>query len=189
MSQPSLKPQDVLVLLKLISYQGRRPSMASMAMDLSISPSEVHAALKRLVDSRLVSVDVHGHRPLAPAVEEFLVHGLKYVFPAKRGEVTRGVATSHAAEPLSRHFAPTSELPPVWPHPEGTHRGATLEPLYKSVPAAALRDSALYELLALVDAVRDGRARERKLAEKELTERIRRYLHEGPEWSPVRGRR
>jgi hypothetical protein len=176
MPQPILKPQDVVVLLKLISYGGRRPSMALMAMDLSISPSEVHGALKRLIDSRLVSASSQGHRPLLPAVEEFLVHGLKYAFPAKRGEVARGVVTSYAAEPLRRHFAANPELPPVWPHPEGTERGVGLEPLYKSVPAAALRDPALHEMLALVDALRDGRARERKLAEKELTERIRRHL-------------
>jgi hypothetical protein len=189
MTQPSLKSQDVVVLLKLISYGGRRPSMAMMAMDLLISPSEVHGALKRLIDSHLVSASAQGHRPLLPAVEEFLVHGLKYVFPAKRGELTRGVVTSHAAEPLRRHFAASPDPPPVWPHPEGTQRGVSLEPMYKSVPAAALRDPALYEMLALVDALRDGRARERKLAEKELTERIRRHLHEGPEWPSVRSSR
>jgi hypothetical protein len=189
MTQPFLKPQDVVVLLKLISYGGRRPSMAMMAMDLSISPSEVHGALKRLMDSRLVSASAQGHRPLLPAVEEFLVHGLKYAFPARRGEVTRGVVTSHAAEPLRGHFAASPDLPPVWPDPEGTQRGVGLVPLYKTVPAAALRDSALHEMLALVDALRDGRARERKLAEKELTERIRRHLHEGPEWPSVRNSR
>jgi hypothetical protein len=189
MTQPFLKPQDVVVLLKLISYGGRRPSMAMMAMDLSISSSEVHGALKRLSDSRLVSTDAQGHRPLLPAVEEFLVHGLKYAFPPRRGEVTRGVVTSYAAEPLRGHFAANTDLPPVWPYPEGTQRGVSLEPLYKSVPAAALRDPALHEMLALVDALRDGRARERKLAEKELIERIRRHLHEGPEWSSIGSRR
>jgi hypothetical protein len=189
MTQPFLKPQDVLVLLKLISYAGRRPSMAVMAMDLSISPSEVHGALNRLVESRLVSSGAQGHIPLVPAVEEFLVHGLKYAFPARRGEVTRGVATSHAAEPLSRHFAANADLPPVWPHHEGKQRGVGLEPLYRSVPAAALRDPALHEMLALVDALRDGRARERKLAEKELIERIRRHRHDGPEWPSTGSRR
>ena len=48
-----------------------------------------------------------------------------------------------------------------------------LEPLYKTAPAAALRDPTLYELLALVDAIRDGRARERKIAEQELISRLR----------------
>lgn len=173
MTQPSLRPQDVLVLAKLLAYQGRRPPMAQMGVELSISSSEVHAALKRLAFSRLVSNDAEGNRPLLEAVEEFLVHGVKYAFPAKRGEITRGMPTSYAAPPLNKHIEPGSELPPVWPFPEGQHRGVSLEPLYKTAPDAAVRDQALYELLALIDALREGRARERKLAEKELITRLR----------------
>ena len=63
----------------------------------------------------------------------------------------------------------------VWPFPEGQHRGVTLEPLYRTVPAAALRDPFLYELLALIDALRDGRAHERELAERELFRRLREH--------------
>jgi hypothetical protein len=33
-------------------------------------------------------------------VEEFLIHGLKYVFPAYPGALVRGVPTAHSAEPL-----------------------------------------------------------------------------------------
>ena len=103
--------------------------MAQMGIDLSISSSEVHAALKRLVLSRLVSSADSGNRPLLQAVEEFLVHGLRYAFPTRRGEVTRGVLTSYAAPPLNRQIQSGSDLPPVWPFPEGQHRGVTLEPL------------------------------------------------------------
>jgi hypothetical protein len=182
MVQPALRPQDVLVLAKLLSYRGRRrPPMAQIGVDLSISSSEVHAALKRLAHSRLVSSDLEGNRPLPEAVQEFLVHGVKYVFPAKRGEITRGVPTSYAAPPLNKHIEAGSELPPVWPFPEGQQRGVSLEPLYKTVPAAALRDQFLYELLALVDALREGRARERKLAENELIDRLRHQLDEESE--------
>src|SRR5688572_22409525 len=93
MAQPSLRPQDVVVLAKLLSHRGSRPPMAQMGTDLKISSSEVHAALKRLALARLVSSDADGNRPLPDAVEEFLIHGFKYAFPAKRGEVTRGVPT------------------------------------------------------------------------------------------------
>lgn len=146
--------------------------MAQMSVDLSISSSEVHAALRRLELSRLVSGGREGHRPLVGAVREFLLHGVKYAFPAKRGEVTRGVPTSYAAPPLSRLIIAGPEPPPVWPHAEGQQRGVGIEPMYKTVPAAALRDPFLYELLALIDALRDGRARERALAEKELLDRL-----------------
>ncbi len=181
MSQPTLRPQDVVVLTKLLAYGGRRPPMAQIAMDLSISSSEVHAALKRLAASGLISGDAEGNRPRLAAVQEFLVHGLKYAFPAKRGEVTRGVPTSYAAPPLNKQIQPGPDLPPVWPFPEGQQRGVGLEPLYKTVPAAALRDRVLYELLALIDALREGRARERQLAEKALIQRLRSERDEEPQ--------
>ena len=65
------------------------------------------------------------------------------------------------------------ELPPVWPWRDGETRGIALEPLYKTAPAAALRDPVLYQSLALLDAIRDGRARERKMAERHLINRLR----------------
>jgi len=79
--------------------------------------------------------------------------------------VARGIPTSYAAPPLNVSISPgEGELPPVWPHPEGKARGQGLRPIYKSVPAAALRDAELYEWMALLDAIRSGRARERQLA-------------------------
>jgi hypothetical protein len=85
--------------------------------------------------------------------------------------ITRGVPTSYAAPPLKAQFA-QGDLPPVWPHPEGSARGEGLAPLYKSAPSAAMRDPHLYEWLALVDAIRAGRARERKLATREVERRL-----------------
>ena len=60
----------------------------------------------------------------------------------------------------------------MWPYAEGKVRGYAFAPLYRTVPEAALRDPALYELLALVDAIRDGRARERSLARQALEKRL-----------------
>jgi DNA-binding Lrp family transcriptional regulator len=168
-----LKPQDILVALKLCAYRSRRPSFSQMALDLAMSPSEVHAALKRLKSARLIHGPDLAERPNIPALEEFLVHGVKYAFPVSRGGITRGVLTSYAAEPLRREIAAGSEPPPVWPCAEGKDRGVSLQPLYKSAPQAALRDPGLYEYLALVDAIRDGRSRERKIAERELSQRLR----------------
>ena len=47
-------------------------------------------------------------------------------------------------------------------------RGEGLQALHPCVPGAALRDAALYELLALFDALRAGRARERGMAAQRL---------------------
>ncbi len=107
-------------------------------------------------------------KPNLTAVEEFLIHGVKYVFPAKRGSLIRGMPTSYAAEPLSRLINPGKEPVPVWADPLGNIRGIEIVPLYKTVPEAAKRDPKLYERLALIDAIRDGKARERNLAEQEL---------------------
>jgi hypothetical protein len=190
MSQPSLRPQDVLILAKLLTYEGDRPAISQMGAELSISASEIHGALKRLEQSHLIANDdTGGSRPVLQAVEEFLVHGVKYAFPPRHGGVTRGVPTSHAAAPLNQMIVASADLPPVWPHPEGSVRGVSLEPLYRSAPAAALRDPALYELLALIDAMRDGRARERKLAEEELRTRIRSHADDRSQQGTARKRR
>ena len=142
-----------------------------------MSASEVHAAVKRAQGSRLLHGSELGERPNYRAIEEFLIHGLKYAFPAEHGQLTRGVPTSYAAEPLRQVITPGDEPPPVWPYAAGSQRGIAFEPLYKQAPKAALRDPVLYELLALVDALRDGRARERKLAEEMIVSRLRSAVH------------
>jgi len=164
-----LKPQDILVVLRLVGAAPDDRAYPRLAHALGISASEAHAAVRRAVKSGLV--DEKSRSVRADALAEFLVHGLRYVFPAERLGLTRGVPTSVAAPPLVKKFA-KGELPPVWPHPEGSVRGEGLEPLYRSAPEAALRDPELYEWLALVDAVRAGRARERRLAVKEIQKRL-----------------
>lgn len=170
----ALLAQDVVVLAKLVSSGGRRPPLARLSTELSQSVSQLHLSLKRLTDARLI--DTEG-RPNLRAVEEFLVHGVKYAFPPRRGEPTRGMPTAYAARPLSEHIEPGADLPPVWPFAEGTVRGITFEPLHKTVPLAAAKDPMLYELLALIDGLRDGRSRERQIAERELGTRLKRLLH------------
>jgi hypothetical protein len=167
-----LKPQDVLVALKLVaSMPGSAWTQPDLARSLHVSASEVNHGLKRLTACHLYNP--RERRVVRACLQEFLVSGLRYVFPAKRGGIARGLPTAHAASPLNAHFAKTDAPPPVWPDPEGTVRGEMLEPLYRSAPKAARLDKRLYELLALVDAVRSGRARERELAVKELRSRIR----------------
>ena len=168
-----LKPQDVVVALKLSEFDRKRPPFAQIAEELSMSASEVHAAVRRGQAAHLLHGPELGQRPNYKALEEFLIHGLKYAFPAQHGAMTRGLPTSYAAEPLRRYVRAGNEPLPVWPHPAGPVRGAAFEPLYPSVPEAAKRDPHLYELLALVDAIRDGRVRERQMAEKELVTRLR----------------
>ncbi len=167
-----LKPQDIYVALKIVAAKYRQP-YAQLAEQLAMSSSEVHASVKRAQVAGLLHGSELENRPNLGAIEEFLIHGLKYAFPANRGEFTRGIPTSYAAEPLRSVIAQGSEPIPVWPYAEGKQRGVAFEPLYKTAARAALHDPEFYEYLALADALRDGRARERKHAEQQLHRRLR----------------
>ena len=170
----NLKPQDVVVLLKLCGYESKdRPPYSIMSADLGMSQSEINASVKRLQSAKLLHSKQMGERPILKSAEEFLIHGVKYAFPAIRGEFTRGMPTSYAAEPLNKIINIGEDPIPVWPDAKGEKRGISLMPLYKTIPAAARRDPVFYERLALLDAIRDGRARERMLAEKELLRSLR----------------
>jgi hypothetical protein len=168
-----LKPQDVYVALKIAASKSRRAPYSQLALELVMSQSEVHACVQRAHTCHLLHGIELQHRPNLSALEEFLVHGLKYAFPAEHGELTRGVATSYAAPPLGNVIGHGKEPVPVWPFPEGRQRGVAFAPLYRTAPMAALRDPLFYEYLALADALRDGRARERQQAEQELRQRLR----------------
>jgi hypothetical protein len=104
-------------------------------------------------------------------LQEYLLHGIRYAFPGKRGPVARGIPTAYAAPPLSARIT-LDDLPPVWPDSDGTTKGYAVEPLYGSLPKVSKSNPKLYELLALVDTLRVGRARERKMAEEELKRRL-----------------
>lgn len=167
-----LKPQDILILLKLVTLDSQLWSYSKLAGQLGMSASEVHAAIKRCLSAQLAVQQDQTIVPNQRNLLEFLTHGIRYAFPPVRGELTRGMVTAYAASPLSEHFAGSTEPPPVWPDAEGNVKGMTLFPLYKSAPLAARKDEQLYELLALVDAIRAGRARERQLAIQELSTRL-----------------
>ncbi len=168
----ALKPQDVVVALKITANMDRSFTFAELASELFMSTSEVHAATRRAEISRLLAREDRRVIPIRTALQEFVVHGIKYAFPAHTGPVARGTATAAGAAPLMELFARGDELPHVWPDVEGKDRGLSLLPLYPSVPAAARMDSRLYELLALIDALRVGAAREREAATSELLRRL-----------------
>ena len=169
------KPQDILVVLKLLTLQKRSWAYAWLGVQLEMSPSQLHASVKRVLKSQLAVKRDDAVVPHLRNLEEFIVHGLKYVFLPERGAITRGIPTAYAAPPLVNHFQQSSELPPVWPDKNGRVRGEAFSPIYKLAPQAAQKDEELYELLVIVDAIRGGRARERKIAIDELRQRLDQY--------------
>src|ERR1022692_3231969 len=114
-----LKPQDIYVTLKIVAAKSERAPYAQLAAELVMSPSEVHASVLRAQHCHLLHGPRLKNRPNFIALEEFLVHGLKYAFTPERGELTRGVPTSYAAEPLRGIIAQGTEPPPVWPYEDG----------------------------------------------------------------------
>jgi hypothetical protein len=158
-----MRSQDIVIALKLAI--ARRPyTYAELANETGMSASQVYTAVDRAARSGFVHKETMS--PRLNNILEFVVHGLKYVFPHERLPDQRGIPTAHAAAPLKDHIL--SEKPVVWPDPEGEVRGEGLAPIHKLVPFAARKDERLYEALALVDALRSGRNREVKLAEQLL---------------------
>lgn len=197
-----LKPQDLLVALKLVALGDERWTYARLASELGLSLSESHACVKRGLKSGLllenhdlalldepereavlseqiyplrhrqrrrpaaeVSDNPAHHHPRVLA--DFVIYGARYVFVPERTPVTMGVPTSHSAPAFAGVFAPGSD-DYVWPHPNGKVRGLGIEPLHPCVPFAATQDAKLYEMLALFDALRVGRARERGMGRERL---------------------
>lgn len=166
----NLRPQDTLLLLKLISAEGRRWRQVDLAGELGLSQAEVANGLVRLKRAGLV--DEEKKKAFRLATIEFLLYGLKYFYPAELGPFVRGTATGHSAKPLKGKLIIEEGGEWVWPDATGSVRGIALHPIYPSVPNAAKKDPILYELMALVDSVRAGGARERKLAEEALRKRL-----------------
>lgn len=167
--QPCLKPQDLVVALKIALAGDLAPSFAHLARELFMSASETHAAAHRAITSRLLEQTTGSLRANRASLQEFLLHGVRYAFPAVEGPVTRGIPTGASAPHLSALFDHAKSLPLVWPDAEGEVRGPSLCPLYPTVPAACRLDGKLYSMLSTLDALRGGAAREREVAQREVT--------------------
>lgn len=168
--QAALKSQDILVLIKLYLLEGHDWTYEELARELGLASSECHSAVFRLKMSKLLREDFAELRVNRSAAKEFLFYGLPYVFPVKVERVSVGMPVAHSGPKLSDKFVYSSGNVYVWPDAEGKIRGEAVVPLYKSVPFAAKKDSKLYELMSLIEALRVGRAREVKMARQFLEE-------------------
>lgn len=185
-----IKSQDVVVLLKLISLQEQEQSEAEgseknisvesshsvrgLESLLGISKTEINASLKRILS---IGMAIRDHSTDRPKVNRrnlynFIIHGLKFVFPAAPGAMTRGIPTAFAAPMLKNLLSSGGNYVYVWPSATGRDIGQAVQPLFKSVPEAAEKDARLYEYLALVDAIRLGNQRETGLAKDRLSDRL-----------------
>jgi hypothetical protein len=187
-----MKGQDIVVLLKLASLEDDAKdvgnesaphalaasedpySVRGLAAALGISKTEISASLNRSIASGLAIKDRKTGRPKPSRrhLREFIIHGLKFVFPAKPGAMQRGLPTGYAAPVLRESLHSAGSLIYVWPYAHAKELGQLVDPLFKSVPEACEKDARLYAYLALVDAIRIGNQRESKHAADLLIQRL-----------------
>lgn len=163
-SHNGMRPQDIAILLKIVALDQEDWQVQPISTDLKISMGEVSQSLNR---SRIAGlIDFRKKHPNRTSLAEFLIHGVKYVFPQAPGALTRGFPTAHSHPFMKRHFH--SEANYVWPDAQGEIIGQAIKPFYERQAEAAGLDEKFYLLLALVDTIRVGRVREVKIASEEL---------------------
>src|SRR5689334_8584463 len=166
MNVDSLKPADVLVLLKLAASGAA--SVRTLESELGLSKSTVALSLRRLREADILTEDgERGLRINKLVARDFLVHRARWIAPAKVGDFELGLATAHTSEFLAHKLSGDPD-PVVLPLPHGPVRGRAVSPVHPRAPATASKDPALLRLLAILDALRIGRARDREVAAAEL---------------------
>ena len=163
-----MRPQDVVVLIKVLLEEEKNWTQISLAKALFMSQSEISESLSRSRFARLLYDK--GRKVVRQSLMNLMEYGIPYIFPQHPGNMVRGIPTSHSASPLKEEIM--SEEQYVWPYAKGHVRGHAIQPLYHSVIQAVDLDQSLYEILALIDALRVGRVREKNLALEMLKERI-----------------
>jgi len=167
-----MRPQDVVILLKMITLRNNEWTFSQISEHLLISESEISNAMERNKLAGLVSSDKKRVNKLA--LRDFLIFGIKYVFPPQPGYSDRGIATAHSAFPVNQHITRGIDNY-VWKYYKGTKRGNTIVPLYEKIPKIIENQPDLYELLTIVDTLRIGKKREIEIAIKELDNRLNEY--------------
>jgi hypothetical protein len=159
-----MRPQDVVILLKILVIGNLEWQYRDLSNSLSISISEISESLNRSYIAGLI--DVNRKKVFRQSLMEFIEYGLKYVFPQLPGTLVTGIGTAHSHTFYKKKII--SDLNFVWPDEDGDLQGLAIQPLYKSVVNAAKQDEILYKLLASVDIIRVGKTREKKIAIAEI---------------------
>lgn len=165
-----LGPVDVLVLLKLIAKGDEPWTQMQIASELSLSQSVVNRSLKNA--DRMGLYWPAKKRVNGRSLGDALIHGARYFLAPTLGSEVRGLGTAWVVPPLSNELASADAMPPVWKDPMGDRRGMEIQPLHSNVPSAVRVDDRLYQLLALLDAIRIGGSRERSVASRLLKARL-----------------
>jgi DNA-binding transcriptional MocR family regulator len=165
-----LQPSDIYVLSGVVAAGDGAWTYRELASRLGVAHALVQRALKRGEEAGLYSSESRSVHE--PNLEEFVLHGLRFLAPARLGGVVSGVPAAWAASPVSRRVRESGALPPVWPSASGQVRGQALVPLHEAAVGAVEEFPELGELLAIVDSLRAGDVRVRSVASEMLVERL-----------------
>jgi len=163
--------ESILSMEELLNY---RFTARGLSEELGFSKSEINKSLNRCISVNLAKINRNTKRPEVnkKAFMEFIQYGLRYVFPVKPAEITRGIPTTFSAPILKSKLLSAGDFKMVWPDSRGKDMGQSVTPLYKSIPYAVRKDGELYAYLALLDAIRMGNARESNFALKLFKEKL-----------------
>jgi hypothetical protein len=154
--------KDALVILKIHCSGGRGPYQA-LSGELGLSVGAVHQSVREGLRAGLLVEE--GHRVVTPAFREWVLYGVKYFFPLTIVGVGRGLATGLSVSPFADAFHSSAQMGWVWPDADGEVKGELVQPLAPAVPFAARKDPMLYKWLVVLDVIRGGNMREKKMAE------------------------
>ena len=167
-----LGPTDLYVLAGALAHEEGDWTLRELAATLQVDHTLVHRALKRAENANLYRTSTK--QVNLASFEELTIHAARFIAPAPLGELTRGVPAAWAAEPIATTIRqPKSELPPVWPDPLGAVRGQALQPLHSAAVRASPNTPRLASLLSIIDSLRAGDTRVRKVAAAALLETLR----------------
>lgn len=169
-------PTDIYVLAGVLADDRGALTLRELAGELHVDHTLVHRALKRTEAAGLYSAS--SKQVNRANFEELTIHAGRFIAPARLGELTRGIPAAWAAEPISTVIRQSAqEPPPVWPDAMGAVRGQALEPLHPAAVEASQETPALASFLSIIDSLRAGDVRVRKVAATALRETLKQTPH------------
>lgn len=170
-----MKSQDILILLGILTWKGPKRTFERLSEFVGVAKTPVVHAVQRLIEARLYNSYLS--QVNIPATKEFLLHGVKYVFPhpivEDNATEVKGFITGISNPVFEGKINYAKKF--VWPSAKGNEKGLPIKPLYHSIPDYCFTNIELMDLLAIIDVLRIGRIREVEYAEKLLLEKLSAY--------------
>ena len=163
----NLKPHDIAVAIKILLIKERNWRQVDISNELGISQSEIAKSIKRL---KFAGIELEKKINKA-ALLEIILHGVKYFYPTKPGVLGFGIPTAISAPTHKSSVVNESEVF-VWPFSKGELRGQIVEPFYKNIAEASLKDRDFYDIMSAIDILRIGKARERNYAQQFIKKKV-----------------